>query len=78
MTTRWLVRRMGLMVVVLMFAVTVNFVLPRLMPGGVLETYLSEEVMTKDAQEELLRTFGLDKPVMTQFWIYVKICIILV
>jgi peptide/nickel transport system permease protein len=72
MTLRWFIRRMGLMLVVLFFAVCVNFALPRLMPGGVMETYLQEGVMTPEMQEAILRKFGLDKPVMTQFWIYLK------
>jgi len=42
------------------------------MPGGVIEAYLSEEVMTKQAQANILEKFGLDKPVWTQYWIYVK------
>ncbi len=57
---------------VLAVTITLNFLLPRLMPGGPLANLAGEEVGTLTAQERqrVLSEAGLDKPMPEQYAIY--------
>ncbi len=55
-------------------ALTLNFALPRIAPGDPLNYMLTEDVlanMTAAQEAEVLREFGLDKPLLVQFTAYV-------
>jgi len=54
---------------VLLFAVTLNFALPRLMPGSPLVFLAGEDVgfLTDDQRTQLLRSMGLDQPLWVQY-----------
>lgn len=54
---------------VLLFAVTVNFLLPRLMPGSPLIFLAGEDVgvMTPAQRAQLTQAFGLDQPLWRQY-----------
>lgn len=54
---------------VLWVVVTLLFLLFRLAPGNPLVAYI-DPTFTEEQQEELLQRFGLDKPLSTQYFIY--------
>jgi peptide/nickel transport system permease protein len=57
---------------VLVIAVTVNFALPRMMPGNPLNLIVGEDVgaLSEDQRAEILQEYGLDKPVWQQYFAY--------
>jgi peptide/nickel transport system permease protein len=57
---------------VLLFAVTLNFMLPRMMPGSPLIFLVGEDAgfMTAEQRVQLLQAFGLDQPLWRQYLIY--------
>jgi peptide/nickel transport system permease protein len=57
---------------VLLFAVTLNFMLPRMMPGSPLMFLVGEDAgfMTAEQRGQLLEAFGLDQPMWRQYLIY--------
>src|SRR3990170_2786618 len=57
---------------VLLFAVTLNFLLPRMMPGSPLVFLVGEDVgfMSADQRAQLIHAFGLDQPLWRQYVIY--------
>lgn len=57
---------------VLLFALTLNFALPRLMPGSPLIFLAGEDVgfMSAEQRAQLLQAFGLDQPLWRQYLIY--------
>lgn len=69
--TAYLVRRI-LVAVPLLFAVSfVVFVLMRSVPGDPVDAMLGEKA-TPQIREELTRRYGLDKPILVQYGIYMK------
>ncbi len=71
MSRKWLLRRLGFMLLVFVVALIINFVIPRLMPAGAIDLYTKGAKLSPDAQQAVIRKFGLDKSVMEQFWLYV-------
>src|SRR3990170_3354407 len=57
---------------VLLFAVTLNFLLPRMMPGSPLVFLAGEDVgfMSEAQRGQLIQAFGLDRPLWRQYVIY--------
>jgi len=57
---------------VLLFAITLNFVLPRMMPGSPLLFLVGEDVgfMPEEQRAQIKRAFGLDQPLWRQYVIY--------
>src|SRR3990172_11650179 len=74
-TLEYVVRRFALLVVVLLLAVTVNFIIPRLTPGDPIEQKLSQLVATSGGQvgditamvQAYRARFGLDQPLLRQY-----------
>ena len=67
-------RIVGQYLAVFAVALTLNFALPRIAPGDPLNYMLTEDVlasMTAAQEAEVLREFGLDKPLLVQFATYV-------
>lgn len=64
--------RVGQYVLVLLLAVTVNFALPRTLPGGPLAALGGDDVgfLAPEARAALLATYGLDRPLPEQFGSY--------
>jgi peptide/nickel transport system permease protein len=76
---RFLVRRLGFFLVTLWAAMTLNFFIPRLMPGSpedALRTRLSKggQIVTKDQLSRVLSEFGFqpDKNILVQYVQYLK------
>lgn len=57
---------------VLLFAITLNFLLPRLMPGSPLLFLVGEDVafMPAEQRTQIMRAFGLDQSLWRQYVIY--------
>lgn len=61
-------------VLVLLLAVTLNFLLPRLMPGSPLRFLVGEDValLSPESVQELLARHGLDRPLWEQYLRYLR------
>lgn len=68
---KFVVKRLAQVVVVLFLILTVLFVLFRLAPGDPVERMIDPEMTTQEA-DHLIRELGLDKPIYTQYTIYLK------
>jgi peptide/nickel transport system permease protein len=71
MKTRYIIRRLLLMIPVLMGVSLIVFSLVRLIPGDPAELLLGEDY-TQEAAEELRTEWGLDKPIYIQYLIFLK------
>lgn len=74
---RYLLRKSAWYAGALLVAVTLNFVLPRLIPGNPVDTIVAslagggaEGEALRAIREEYVRAFGLDKPLWQQFLVY--------
>jgi len=72
MTRAYILRRFVFMLVVILFAMVVNFALPRLVPGDFIDLMYSDIRITPETREQLIKQFGLDKSIWTQFWLYLS------
>ncbi|RIK44150.1 MAG: ABC transporter permease [Chloroflexi bacterium] len=78
MTIRYLVQRTLQLVLIVFIAVTINFILPRLIPGDPIETALATKIavsgnLSVDVQkvaEAYRAKFGLDQPLWKQYLNY--------
>lgn len=68
---KFLPRFLGYLMVIWLGA-TVNFLLPRLLPGDPVEFLVGEETsrLTLQQHQAVLAQFGLDKPLLAQYWTY--------
>lgn len=70
MWARWLVQRVSSSVLVLFVALTINFTIPRLMPGSPVDFFAAGTGMTPAARQAIIERFGLDQPLWGQFGHY--------
>ena len=78
MTLDYVLRRFGVLVLVIFLATTVNFIIPRLTPGDPVEQKLSQLVATSGGQvgdvtamvQSYRKRFGLDQPWPVQYVSY--------
>lgn len=68
-TVRVIAARLGERLLVLLVIATILFFMFRLMPGNPLVAYISP-TFTEEQQRLLMEQFGLDKPLSTQYFIY--------
>jgi peptide/nickel transport system permease protein len=66
----FILRRIGRGLFTILFAVTVTFLLLRLLPGDPALAIASPN-MTEDTRAALLQQYGLDKPLLVQYVIYI-------
>ncbi len=76
----YMLRRLGWALLTIVFVVTLNFFLFRILPGDPAKAGIRDPRLTRAAQEALTRRFGLDKPLLinlqggnpleSQFFIY--------
>jgi ABC-type dipeptide/oligopeptide/nickel transport system permease component len=69
---RFILRRAGSALVIAFIAVSFSFVLFRVLPGDVVTNMSRVPNMTAQAQAALRAQFGIDKPVATQYLLYLK------
>jgi peptide/nickel transport system permease protein len=72
--SKFLAQKIAQYALVIFITVTINFFLPRLMPGNPLVYLAGEDVafLTAEEKASLLSDYGLDKPLGQQYGIYLK------
>ncbi len=70
MTRDYLARRLIQTVLLFIFVVTVNFVLPRLVPGDPAARFYEDPRVSPEIKRQILHSFGLDRPVSEQYLLY--------
>jgi peptide/nickel transport system permease protein len=71
MRMHWLIRRIIASLAVLLVALVINFAIPRLMPGSPIEFFAGGTKITDQMHDAIIKRFGLDKPLLEQFWLYI-------
>ena len=74
----YLLKRFGQLLLIIVLAVTINFAVPRMIPGDPIEAALSTQLAMAGAEgvdiqavvESYRERFGLDAPIMTQYFNY--------
>src|SRR5690606_13567277 len=64
-------RRVGYGLIMLFVIMTLNFVIFRIMPGDPVSLIICPE-FTPEARQLLLEMYGLDQPLLTQYFLYLK------
>ncbi len=75
--TRFLVSRGIILLVTYFIAITLNFIIPRLMVGDPTTVIAADLRLPPEARENLIRLFGLDKDIFTQYREYLVNTILL-
>ena len=72
--TRYLLQKGAQYLIVMFCALSINFALPRLMPGDPLQLIAGEDAARLDAAQRktVLSQYGLDRPLWDQFGIYLS------
>ena len=65
----YILKRIGLAILTVWVVITVTFFVMHAVPGG---PFMSEKAVSQAAQEALEAKYGLDKPLMVQYWTYLK------
>jgi peptide/nickel transport system permease protein len=69
--TRYLVKRLGQSLLAIFLTVSTVFVLVRLAPGDPAKAYAGPFATTEQL-DEVRRQFGLDRPLLEQYWVFLK------
>ncbi|WP_041077765.1 ABC transporter permease [Thermotoga caldifontis] len=72
MSFSYLVKRAIQMLVTIVLALTVSFVLIRALPGDPAERFYGDPRIPEEVKQEIKAAFGLDKPVLIQYVIFLK------
>ncbi len=72
MSGAYLVRRLAQLVLILFIVLTLNFFLPRIIPGDPAERFYADPRVSPEDKVKILAQFGLDKPLPVQYWLYLK------
>jgi len=70
--SRYIFKRIIFFIITFFIAVTINFLLPRLMPGNPVDYFLRDPSITPEERALLIQQFGLDKDVFTQYIMYIR------
>lgn len=68
-TLLYILKRIGLAILTVWVVITLTFFIMRLIPGG---PFMSEKAISAAAQASLEAKYGLDKPLLEQYWTYLK------
>lgn len=68
-TYLYILKRIALALLTVWVVITVTFFVMRAVPGG---PFMSEKAVSEAAQKALEAKYGLDKPLMTQYWTYLR------
>ena len=68
-TLFYILKRIGLAILTVWVVITVTFFVMHAVPGG---PFMSEKAISASAQAALEAKYGLDKPLMQQYWTYLK------
>jgi len=69
--TRYLIKRLGQSLLTIFLTVSTVFILVRLAPGDPAQAYAGPFATTEQL-EEVRRQFGLDRPILEQYWVFLK------
>ena len=69
---RFILKRLFSGTIVVLFSVLFNFVIIRLAPGDPTRLLAGKDNPSPEMIAALQEKYGLNKPIMTQFWMYVK------
>ncbi len=69
--TRYLIKRLGQSLLTICLTVSTVFILVRLAPGDPAQAYAGPFATTEQL-EEVRRQFGLDRPILEQYWVFLK------
>ncbi len=69
---RYLAKRLAALIATFFIVITINFFLPRLMPGSPADYLVRDPSITTEERMRLLKQFGLDKDPFTQYILYIK------
>jgi ABC-type dipeptide/oligopeptide/nickel transport systems, permease components len=67
--TKYILKRLFISVITIWLLATVSFFLLRTLPGTPFQT---EKVLTVEMQQKMMTYYGLDKPIMEQYYTYMK------
>ncbi len=70
--SRYLTKRIIFLIVTFFIIISINFFLPRLMPGTPADYLARGPMLTTQERLKLIREFGLDKPLWEQYLLYIK------
>ena len=65
----YILKRIGLAILTVWVVITVTFFVMHAVPGG---PFLGEKAMSESAMKALEAKYGMDKPLMVQYWTYLK------
>ncbi|MDO4567229.1 MAG: ABC transporter permease [Oscillospiraceae bacterium] len=68
-TLQYILKRIGLALLTIWVVITVTFFVMRVVPGG---PFLGEKAISPAAQASLEAKYGMDKPLMEQYFTYLK------
>lgn len=68
---RYLLRRLSRGILTIFVSVTLVFFIIRAMPSDPVSLMISPQ-MTAETQQALMETYGLDKPILTQYFLYMR------
>ena len=68
-TLKYVLKRIAMAVLTIWIVITVTFFVMRAVPGG---PFLSEKAVSEAAQKALEAKYGMDKPLMVQYFTYLK------
>ena len=69
---RYTLKRLGYAVLTLFVLITLTFFMMRMLPG---DPFLGDKTVTGAALENMKAKYGLDKPVIVQYFIYLGNCV---
>ncbi len=69
---KYVLKRLGTGVLVVLFSVLFNFVIVRLAPGDPTRLLAGKDNPNPQMIAALQEKYGLNKPILTQFWLYLK------
>ena len=65
----YILKRVALAILTIWIVITVTFFVMHAVPGG---PFVGEKAISKEAQAALEAKYGLDKPLMEQYWTYLR------
>ena len=68
-TAFYILKRILLAILTIWIVITITFFVMHAVPGG---PFVGEKAISKEAEAALKAKYGLDKPLMTQYWTYLK------
>ncbi len=69
---RYIIKRLGTGALVVLFSILFNFVIIRLAPGDPTRLLAGKDNPNPELIAALRTKYGLDKPMLVQFWMYIK------